>query len=381
MGTKADASGLFIGLMSGTSLDGVDAALVETDGQCILGFGPSLTLAYPGTLRRRLRALLDRAPALAPDDADLRAIEHALTARHRDAVLALLGRAGLKAEDVTAIGFHGQTILHRPEARLTWQIGDASWLAEATGIAVVHDFRAADVAAGGQGAPLVPLFHAALAANLPKPLAMLNLGGVANVTWLGAAGEVLACDVGPGNAPLDDWIAARTGQVFDQDGRIAAAGRVDSAVLARLVAHPFFLAPPPKSLDRLAFAAEIAASGLAALSTEDGAATLVAFTARAAAAIIPYLPAAPALWIVTGGGRHNAAILEALRLSLDAAVATAEAVGWDGDALEAQAFAFLAARSLAGLPLSLPTTTGVPHPLPGGRVVLPTGSVQRVRRG
>ena len=381
MGTNAAASGLFIGLMSGTSLDGVDAAVVETDGQCIRRLGPSLTLAYDEGLRRRLRALLNRAPALAPDDPDLRAIERALTARHRDAVLALLGRAGLKAEDVTAIGFHGQTILHRPEARLTWQIGDAGWLAEATGIAVVHDFRAADVAEGGQGAPLVPLFHAALAANLPKPLAVLNLGGVANVTWLGAAGEVVACDVGPGNAPLDDWIAARTGQGFDQDGRIAAAGRVAPAVLARLVAHPFFLAPPPKSLDRLAFAAEIAASGLAALSTEDGAATLVAFTARAAAAIIPYLPAAPALWIVTGGGRHNAAILEALRLSLDAAVATAEAVGWDGDALEAQAFAFLAARSLAGLPLSLPTTTGVPHPLPGGRVVLPTGSVQRVRRG
>ncbi len=380
MDTKADASGLFIGLMSGTSLDGVDAALVETDGQRILRLGPSLTLAYDELFRRRLRAVLDRAPVLAPDDPDLRAIERALTAWHRDAVLALLGRAGLSGRSVSAIGFHGQTILHRPQARLTWQIGDAAWLAEATGIAVVHDFRTADVAAGGQGAPLVPLFHAALAANLPKPLAVLNLGGVANVTWLGVEGEVLACDVGPGNALLDDWIAGRTGQAFDQDGRIAAAGRTDHAVLARLLAHPFFLAPPPKSLDRLDFAAAKAASGLAALSTEDGAATLASFTARAAAAIVPYLPAAPALWIVTGGGRHNAAILEALRLSLNAAVATAEAVGWDGDALEAQAFAFLAARSLAGLPLSLPTTTGVPRPMPGGRIALPAWLNETVQR-
>ncbi|MCS6921816.1 MAG: anhydro-N-acetylmuramic acid kinase [Elioraea sp.] len=369
MGTKADGSGLFIGLMSGTSLDGVDAALVETDGRRIDRLGPALTLAYDDSLRRRLRALLDRAPSLGRDDPDLHSVERALTERHGEAVSVLLDRAGLEAADVTAIGFHGQTILHRPEARLTWQIGDAARLAEATGIAVVHDFRAADVAAGGQGAPLVPLFHAALAAGLAKPLAVLNLGGVANVTWLGAEGEVIACDVGPGVGPLDDWIAARTGKAFDEGGAVARCGRPNEAVLASLLRHPFFGAPPPKSLDRLAFAEALAASGLASLSTADGAATLVAFTARAAAAVIRHLPTPPALWIVTGGGRHNAALLAALRESLGAPVATAEGVGWDGDALEAQAFAFLAARSLAGLPLSLPTTTGVPHPMPGGRVV------------
>ncbi|WP_232818413.1 anhydro-N-acetylmuramic acid kinase [Elioraea thermophila] len=381
MGTKADASGLFIGLMSGTSLDGVDAALVETDGRRIGRLGPALTLAYDDALRRRLRALLHRAPTLPRDDPDLRSVERALTERHREAVAVLLERAGLAAADVTAIGFHGQTILHRPAAGLTWQIGDAARLAEATGIAVVHDFRTADVAAGGQGAPLVPLFHAALAADLAKPLAVLNLGGVANVTWLGAGGEVIACDVGPGNGPLDDWIASRTGQAYDAEGRIAGAGRADGAVLTRLLADPFFAAPPPKSLDRLAFAGVIAGSGLAALTTEDGAATLVAFTARAAAAIVRHLPAAPVLWIVTGGGRHNAALLAALRESLGAPVVTAEAVGWNGDALEAQAFAFLAARSLAGLPLSLPTTTGVPRPMPGGRVVPPPGQVRTARRG
>ncbi|MCS6856015.1 MAG: anhydro-N-acetylmuramic acid kinase, partial [Elioraea sp.] len=187
--------------------------------------------------------------------------------------------------------------------------------------------------------PLVPLFHAALADGLRKPIAVLNLGGLANVTWLGAGGEVVACDVGPGNGPLDDWIAARTGKAFDEGGAIARAGRPNEAVLASLLRHPFFAAPPPKSLDRLAFAEALAASGLASLSTADGAATLVAFTARAAAAVVPQLPAPPERWIVTGGGRRNAAMLDALRQTLGAPVATAEAVGWDGDALEAQAFA------------------------------------------
>ncbi|MCS6855525.1 MAG: anhydro-N-acetylmuramic acid kinase, partial [Elioraea sp.] len=177
MGTKAEASRLFVGLMSGTSLDGVDAALVETDGRRVHRLGPSLTLAYDAGLRRRLRALLGRAEGLARDDGELLALERALTERHADAVHALLARAGLDAAEVAAIGFHGQTILHRPEAGLTWQIGDAAWLADATGIAVVHDFRTADVGAGGQGAPLVPLFHAALADGLRKPIAVLNLGG------------------------------------------------------------------------------------------------------------------------------------------------------------------------------------------------------------
>lgn len=371
VGAKAAETALYIGLMSGTSLDGVDAALVETDGRALARTGDRLTLPYDPALRRTLRCLLDHATRLAPDDPVLLAAERALTDRHTEAVLRLLAQAGLGPASIAALGFHGQTILHRPEQRRSWQIGDAARLAEATGIAVVHDFRSADINAGGQGAPLVPLWHAALSARLPRPLAVLNLGGVANLSWIGEGDALLACDTGPGNGPLDDWIALRTGQPFDRDGRIAASGRADAAVLSRLSAHPFLDRPPPKSLDRLDFADAIAASGLGGLSTEDGAATLAAFTAAAVAAVLRHLPAPPRLWIVTGGGRRNGAILSALRARLGATVAPAEAVGWDGDALEAQAFAYLAARSLAGLPLSLPGTTGVPLPMPGGRLVRP----------
>lgn len=369
MGAKP---GLFLGLMSGTSLDGVDAALVETDGETHARPGASLTLPYDEALRARLRTLLDRAETLARDDAALLEAERTLTDRHAEAVAALLGAAGVAARDVAALGFHGQTILHRPERRVTWQIGDAARLARATGIPVVHDFRAADVAAGGQGAPFAPLWHAALARGLARPLAVLNLGGVGNVTWIGADGAVLACDTGPGNGPLDDWVAARAGLAYDEGGRIAAAGRVAVAVLARLMAHPFFAAPPPKSLDRLDFARALAVSGLAELAVADGAATLAAFTAASVAAVRTHLPSAPRRWLVTGGGRHNAAIMSALHATLGVPVDPVEAVGWNGDALEAQAFAYLAARSLAGLPLSLPTTTGVPEPLPGGRIARPT---------
>ncbi len=348
-----------IGLMSGTSLDGVDAAWVETDGTAIAAFGPRLTLAYPAPLRAALRGLLDRAPALAADDPDLAAAVAALTEQHARAVLAL----GMPAD---LIGFHGQTLLHRPDQGRTWQVGDAARLAALTGVPVAHDFRSADVAAGGQGAPLVPVFHAALAAGMERPLAVLNLGGVANVTWIGADGALAACDTGPGNGPLDDWTMRHTGAAFDRDGALACAGTADRAVLGRLLAHPYFVRPAPKSLDRLDFAAALAESGLAGLAPADGAATLAAFTAAAVAATA--LPAPPRRWLVCGGGRHNPAIMDALRTALPAPVDPVEAVGWDGDALEAQCFGFLAARVAAGLPLSFPGTTGVPRAMAGGRI-------------
>ncbi|MGH7051457.1 MAG: anhydro-N-acetylmuramic acid kinase, partial [Acetobacteraceae bacterium] len=272
------------------------------------------------------------------------------------------------------IGMHGQTILHRPDQARTWQIGDAAWLADVTNLPVVHDFRAADVEAGGQGAPLAPVFHAALAADFPSPLAILNIGGVANVTWIGPAGigrerRLTAMDTGPGNGPLDDWVRRRTGQAFDAEGRLAGSGWPDESVLERLMADPWFARPGPKSLDRLAFSATLAASGLDDLSAADGAATLAAFTARAVA--IATLPAPPLRWLVAGGGRHNPAIMAALRAAITAPLAPVETVGWDGDALEAQCFGFLAARAQAGLPLSFPETTGVRAPLCGGRMVRP----------
>jgi anhydro-N-acetylmuramic acid kinase len=349
-----------IGLMSGTSLDGVDAAWIETDGERVFATGPALTLPYDDLLRSDLRRLLDLAPSIGAEDGFVLDVTARLTRRHVEAVAAL-GRGA----DI--IGFHGQTILHAPAARRTWQIGDAAALAAATGTRVAYDFRSADVAAGGEGAPLVPVYHAALAAGLERPLAVLNLGGVGNVTWIGRDGALLAFDTGPGNGPLDDWVAGRTNLALDKDGQVSAQGRVDGAVLARLLAHPYFSRLPPKSLDRLDFARALAASGIGALSVADGAATLVAFTAASAA--IARLPEAPARWLVTGGGRLNPTIMAALRARLHVPVDPVEAVGWDGDALEAQCFGLLAVRVLRGLPISFPGTTGAPRPLPGGRLV------------
>ena len=376
-----------IGLMSGTSLDGVDAAWLETDGKQIGELGPRLTLPYDDRLRTDLRRLLDRAPTLAPDDRRVKTAAARLTDYHARAVAAIGRPADL-------IGFHGQTILHRPGVRQpgpphpdlhqpirpqpdrpqpepgrTWQIGDATWLAWQTGVRVAWDFRSADVAAGGEGAPLAPVYHAALASKLRRPVAVLNLGGVGNVTWIGADGSLLACDTGPGNGPLDDWVARHTGVPFDADGALARQGAVDPAVLSRLLDDPYFARPAPKSLDRLDFARTLAASGIEALSPPNGAATLVAFTAAAVA--VTKLPAPPLRWLVGGGGRHNPAIMTALRDLLMAPVDPVETVGWDGDALEAQCFGFLAARVTAGLPLSFPGTTGVPRPLRGGQIAEP----------
>jgi anhydro-N-acetylmuramic acid kinase len=349
-----------IGLMSGTSMDGVDAALIATDGVAAIETGPALTLPYTAALRADLRGVQG-------GEGPVAAVERALTDAHAEAVQRLLAEAGRAAADIDVIGFHGQTILHRPQQGRTWQIGDGARLAKATGIDVVNDFRSADVAAGGQGAPLAPVYHRALAQALPRPLAVLNLGGVGNVTWIGEDGigaddALLAFDTGPGNALLDDWAMQHTGTPLDRDGALARAGRVDDAVLAALLDAPYFAARPPKSLDRYDFSL----AALDGLSAADGAATLVAFTAAAVAAALRHLPAPPQRWIVTGGGRHNPVLMQALATALAQPVQAVEAVGWDGDALEAQAFGYMAVRSLRGLPLTFPGTTGVAAPLPGG---------------
>jgi anhydro-N-acetylmuramic acid kinase len=348
-----------IGLMSGTSMDGVDAALVETDGHTYVRAGPHVTLPYTPGFRGRLRAVL----GTTGESAMARDVAVELTATHADAVNSLRQR---HPGDIDLIGFHGHTIHHDPARRYTRQIGDGPALARAAGVRVVDQFRIADVAAGGQGAPLVPLYHQALAAELPKPLAILNIGGVANVTYLGS-GDPIAFDTGPGNALLDDLFLKRTGKPLDQDGAAAARGQVNHAALAQLMDHPYFTAPIPKSLDRNAFSS----AAIDGLTLEDAAATLVAFTVGAVAAARDKLPAAPQRWLVAGGGRHNAAIMRALRQVLEVPVDSVESVGWDGDALEAQAFAYLAVRSIKGLPLSLPTTTGVEQPMTGGTLHLP----------
>ncbi|HYG91779.1 MAG TPA: anhydro-N-acetylmuramic acid kinase [Azospirillum sp.] len=346
-----------IGLMSGTSMDGIDAALVRTDGVDRVEPLAFLATPYHNGFRARLRACLG-------GRGDVADVERDLTESHAAAVLRLLAEAGVAARDVDLIGFHGHTILHAPKERRTWQIGNGALLAQRTGIAVVDDFRTADVASGGQGAPLVPLYHRALAATLPRPLAVLNLGGVGNVTWIGRNEEdVIACDTGPANALVDDWVLAKTGARYDDGGRLARSGRVHALALTELLDNPYFDQPMPKSLDRDAFDP----APVRDLSPEDGAATLTAFTAFAVERVLPHLPEPPLRWLVTGGGRHNVTLMEMLADRLRAPVDPVEAVGWDGDALEAQAFAYLAVRSRLGLPLSLPTTTGVPTPVTGGR--------------
>lgn len=363
-----------IGLMSGTSMDGIDAALIETDGETVSWLGPSLTLPYDGAMRALLEGAM--ADAVGVNDRDSRPgrlpeAEQRITTLHAQAVRALLDTLRLTPGDVDVVGFHGQTVFHRPEARLTVQIGLGAALARDLGITVVADFRAADVAAGGQGAPLVPVFHQALVhgLTLPAPVAVLNIGGVANVTVLDGDADPVACDTGPGNALIDDFMAARTGRPYDEDGQAAAEGTVDEAAVARLLEHPFFTAPPPKSLDRNAFRAFVAQHlGLGGVSTPDGAATLTALTAASVAAIVPLLARAPGVWIVAGGGARNPTLCGMLKQRLGCPVRSADDVGWSADALEAHAFGFLAARTLRGLPLTFPSTTGAPHPLTGGKI-------------
>ena len=348
-----------LGLMSGTSLDGVDAALIETDGVTVSGFGPWRTTPYPDDLRERLRAVIE-------GRGGREAAERALTAFHAEVAEALLAEDGVRREEVVLAGFPGHTVRHEPEAGLTDQIGDGAALARRLGLDVVNDFRSNDVTAGGQGAPLVPLFHAALArrSGLDTPLAVLNLGGVANVTWIGGPDDedLLAFDTGPGCALIDDWVLGRTGAALDHDGSLARSGTADRAALDALLAHPHFEAKPPKSLDRNAFDP----APVDGLSASNGAATLVAFTAEAVRRALAHMPASPLRWLVSGGGRHNPALMAALSERLRVPCDAAERVGWQGDALEAQAFGYLAVRSRRGLPLSLPRTTGVPHPVSGG---------------
>ncbi len=344
-----------IGLMSGTSLDGIDVAMIETDGRDRVIPGPALTVPYPPEFRNRLRSVLGGVGPVAE-------VEDELTQLHAKAVENFLGRNPEAAIDI--IGFHGHTILHRPAEHRTWQIGNGALLARRLGADVVADFRSADVAAGGEGAPLAPLFHAALAATFPRPLAVLNIGGVANVTWIGDGAELLAFDTGPGNALIDDWVRRHTGINVDIDGAIARTGYMSAAHIERFLAASFFDRSPPKSLDREDFRDVLTFD----LSLQDGAATLTEMTAATAAAATRHFPAPVRQWLVTGGGRHNPALMEALHRRLEAPVRPVEAVGWDGDALEAQAFAYFAVRSLEGLPLSLPSTTGVPQPTCGGRL-------------
>jgi anhydro-N-acetylmuramic acid kinase len=360
-----------LGLMSGTSLDGIDVALIRTDGEAVVERGPGATYPYRPDQQLVLRGAIEAAKALETREArpaGLAEAEQLLTGWHAEAVTRFLSEHGLLPSDVDVIGFHGQTVIHRPERRLTVQLGLGPTLARLCGVPVVHDLRAADVAAGGQGAPLVPVYHRALAARLPeRPIVFLNIGGVANLTWIGPDGSLIAFDTGPGNALINDWCARHTGLSFDQDGTLAARGKVNRDAIESLLKHNFFATAAPKSLDRNSFAT----SSLDGLSPEDGAATLTRFTAAAVAAGFRLLPDLPKRLVVCGGGRHNPTLIQELQNELQVIVDKSENHMIDGDSLEAEAWAYLAVRSLRGLPISFPGTTGVVAPLSGGVIARP----------
>ncbi|KQN05821.1 MULTISPECIES: anhydro-N-acetylmuramic acid kinase [Sphingomonas] len=376
---------LAIGLMSGTSLDGIDAALIETDGEAFVRPIAFRGEPYSDAARAQLAeatrmALTFDKPRASPP---VVAAGELITRAHVFAVHKLLADAGVAAADVDVIGFHGQTIAHRPDRRWTWQIGDGAAVARATGITTVSDFRSADVAAGGQGAPLLPVYHAALAAGLEGPVAVLNLGGVGNITFIPGGIDMhdsremsperaqmmdrdglVAFDTGPANGLIDSWVEAETGARYDAGGALAASGRVDETVLTAMLDHPFFDAPPPKSLDRNDFTIQPARG----LSAADGAATLTAFTAATVAEALRHLPARPVRLLVAGGGRHNPTMLAMIAERTGLVVEPSDVLGWNGDALEAEGFAYMAVRTLKGLAISFPGTTGVPVAMAGGVV-------------
>jgi anhydro-N-acetylmuramic acid kinase len=359
-----------IGLMSGTSLDGIDVAWLETDGEQIETRGPAMTVPYNATQQDILsRAIADAAtleerrsrPGI------LSYAEKQTTQWHFDAVKTFASKFSINLDTINVVGFHGQTVIHRPEKALTVQLGSGLHLAKKLKIPVVFDMRANDMVHGGQGAPLVPAYHRALVSELKSaPVAVVNIGGVANVTWIGSDGTLVAFDTGPGNALIDDWMKTHTGTARDEGGRLGLVGQVDESVVAQFLGDGFFESTKAKSLDRNSFSGIT----LGGLSLADGAATLVAVTTRSIALSQKLMPDPPKQWIICGGGRHNRAIMRDLEKLLGN-VQKAEALRLDGDAIEAEAWAFLAVRSLRGLPLTYPGTTGVSAPMTGGVLATP----------
>jgi len=365
-----------LGFMTGTSLDAVDMAVLETDGEAIAAFGPAGERKLSDATRDIMLEATQEAlawPRGAPEPAIFAEAARVGAEEHFAAAEGFLAAHGLSWSDLDLIGMHGQTVLHeRPKEGKpgrTVQLGDAALLASRTGVPVAFDFRSADMAAGGEGAPLAAIYHVARAqaSELAAPLAVLNVGGVANVTFWRGSEEFSAFDTGPGNGMIDLMVQARAAGRFDDKGRYASVGRVNAGVLAGLLAHPYFRAPPPKSLDRFDFSLE----PLEPLELEDAAATLVAFMAEGVKLGFETLGEAPTEVIVTGGGRHNPEIMKALTERLPCPVTAAEDHGWRGDSIEAEAFAYLAARTAKGLPITFPSTTGVKKPMTGGRIVRP----------
>lgn len=349
-----------LGAMSGTSVDGVDIAIIETDGITTKSLHPSITFSYPHAFQEKIKALFHKGSADRATDIKefkVKKMAKEIANAHTEAINAYLNKYEIDKSTIDVVGIHGQTIGHDPDNGYTCQICDGQEVANQTDIPVINDFRIDDVNAGGQGAPLVPIYHRAMlrSLNQPFPIAVVNIGGVANITWIGEnEHDLLGFDTGPGNAPIDDWMLLKVGRSFDMDGKFAAKGAINETILHQMLDHPYFNQTPPKSLDRQDFTFHPVQD----LSTEDGAATLTALTAQTIAQSIQHLPAAPKKWIITGGGRHNKTLMKMLAEKINAPVETTEDINLDGDGIEAQAFAFFAVRKLLNLPITFPGTTG-----------------------
>lgn len=355
-----------VGMMSGTSLDGIDVAAIETDGKKIFQKKEGATYPYTDAFQNKLKSILGETSPTA----EIEKIERELTELHAKAFEKYIKKIGFNAKEIDLIGFHGHTIMHRPPSRFkdpaTWQIGDGAYLRTLTGIPVIYDMRKNDLMHGGEGAPLVPLYQKSLVEGMDLPLAIINIGGISNVAWIGPQDQILAFDMGPGNALLDQWVNQKLNKRFDEEGHLARQGKVDEKIIRLFQDHPYFKQKPPKSLDRLDFSLE----SVADLSAEDGAATLVEMTARSIEKGVSFFPKKPKQYIITGGGRLNKALMQRISDVLaPVPVKTTEALGWDGDFIEAEAFAFLAVRALKKHPLTLPTTTGVKKPVSGGVLI------------
>lgn len=349
-----------LGLISGTSMDGVDIALLETYGITVQKFGPSMTVSYSDQLRQHLQQLVAHHQHEMQDHLLL---EKQVTEFHAAVVEQFMNQYHLATENIDVIGFHGQTIIHRPDEYITWQLGNGGLLANSTGIDVVCDFRRSDMSRGGQGAPLLPVYHQALFHDQPSPTVIVNIGGVSNVTYLGEQESLLAFDTGPGNAFIDDLVLKHTGKPYDAGGLIAQSGHIHHERIEQALQQPYYDQQPPKSLDRYSFSVDQLVKDL---SFEDAVATLTYYTAKTIAESNRFFDQEPQQWIIAGGGRHNKTIMSLLNELVSGSVVPIDQFNIDGDCLEAQGFAFMAVRSLQGLPISFPGTTGVQSPLTGG---------------
>ena len=358
-----------IGCMSGTAMDGIDIALIETDGYEYIRPIGFISESHDSAFREKLRSCLNKTSR----DSLTETIEKEFTLRHIPLIKKLMCNLNVSSQDIDIIGFHGQTIHHNPNEKITIQLGDGQLLSQEIGVPVSYDFRQADIQSGGQGAPLLPIYHKALSVNagIDLPTAIVNIGGVGNITWIDYDG-MIAFDTGPGNAMIDDWVKSQTDNLYDEGGKYAANGTIDKDIVKQFTSSDYFLKKYPKSLDRNDFHE----SSVDGMTLENGAATLTEMTIQSIALAISQCPTPPKSIYISGGGRHNSTIISRLSDAIGITVKPSDTLGWNGDSLEAEGFAYMAVRRVLNEPISFPTTTGCPSPMVGGIIAKPIHKIE-----